>query len=140
MRIFIVGTSNSVIGNKGYVKYLREKHDVVNMSIGRVPFHYHMKVINECKKEIEDSDPLVIDHYVNDINLYLESVESFDYLKECSIFYEYLSFLNVRIINQPFAILDLKHIKSLTYYYHIKDIANHCVVSLKGYIRTVNEN
>lgn len=114
MRIFILGTSNSVM-TEGYVKALRAIHDVTNLSLGRVSCIYHIKIITERRLEIESCDLLILDHYINDINKYMKffGEDHFNYYKDL---YEILSTLNVNIVNVLFPILGISsHINKFFY-------------------------
>lgn len=50
-----------------YVSALQENHEVVNLSIGRIPVIMHLKMILDRKAEIEQGDLLIIDYYINDM-------------------------------------------------------------------------
>lgn len=115
MKIVVVGTSNSVMGNKGYIEALRQEHEVIQLSLGRVPFFYHIKAITENKGLIESSDLLIVDHYVNDIAVYYEEFGQpyTSYLRE---FYKFLSTINTHILNLLFPIRDLKKRGSYEFY------------------------
>lgn len=99
--IHILGTSNSVLGNRGYVKALRLHHTVTNRSCGRNSLTYHIGQILENKTDIENADVLIIDHYGNDANFY-RGVFGDDYAHFLDLFYKLLSTLNVHIINLMF--------------------------------------
>lgn len=68
MKIVILGTSDSVMGQKGFVRALRQRHEVVNLSAGRVGVAFHLNRIIEHYEMIESADLLIIDHYINDVN------------------------------------------------------------------------
>lgn len=38
MKIVVLGTSNPVMGNKGFLQLLSISHEVIQLSSGRVPF------------------------------------------------------------------------------------------------------
>lgn len=101
MKIFVLGTSNSVIGEKGYIKSLRLEHDVVNLSSGRVSCLSHISKIIKHRKEIEESDLLIVDHYINDVQVYKEALGE-DYFLMVKTFYKILSSLNVNVLNVLF--------------------------------------
>ena len=118
MKIAIVGTSNSIMGEKGYVQALREENEVIQFSAGRMPFLGGFNTILKNKKLIEECDFLLLDHYVNDINFYASRCGS-EYIKYCEIFYQYLSTLNVRIVNIFFPIRNLHERDSIFFYHEV---------------------
>jgi len=71
VNITIIGTSNSVMKN-AYVKALSSEHNITNLSIGRNSIFYHIKTLMSNYNTIAKSDILIIDHYINDINFYLD--------------------------------------------------------------------
>ncbi|MEZ9657986.1 hypothetical protein [Vibrio sp. 10N.261.52.F3] len=119
MKIIVLGTSNSVIGEKGYIAALRRDHVVINMSSGRVPYYSHIFKILKFKAIIESCDLLIIDHYVNDINLYNDALGE-DYKGNIDYFYKLLSCLNVPVINLLFP---LKHGVDENYLEYIKHMS-----------------
>ncbi|MDN2664389.1 hypothetical protein OW492_13515 [Psychromonas sp. 14N.309.X.WAT.B.A12] len=114
MKIIIVGTSNSVMGNKGFIESLRIDNEVIQLSSGRTPFLCTLKTIMLNQKLIESSDILIIDHYINDINFYVLE-KGPDYIKMVKDFYIYLSSLNVNVLNLMFPILGLKSRKAYNF-------------------------
>ena len=134
-KIVVIGTSNSVMGKKGFIKSLSIEHDVVNLSSGRVPFYCHIKTIELNKDLIEDSDLLIIDHYINDINFYNQSLGK-KYIQECEYFYQILSTLNTNIINLLFPIKNTLKESSLDYYQKVKHLTkkyNLSIIDLNEY-------
>lgn len=105
MKIFIIGTSNSIMGKKGYIEALELEHDVILHASGRNSIYYLLSIIIKKRTEIESCDLLIIDHYVNDVNFYYNEVGS-DYLNVINHTYKYLSSLNTRIINLLFPLRD----------------------------------
>jgi len=71
------------------------------------------------KELIEQSDLLIIDHYVNDIDFYADELGS-KYRDECEIFYKLLASINTHVLNVLFPILDLRTRNSFGYYEHVK--------------------
>lgn len=106
MKIVVLGTSNSVVGNKGYLQSLRLDHEVIQLSSGRVPFYYHIKEILDKREIFESADLVILDHYVNDVNFYAEKNLK-DYQKHLEQFYLLLSSLNTRVLNVLFPIWKL---------------------------------
>lgn len=129
MKILVVGTSNSVMGNKGYIEALRLEHEVVQLSSGRTPFYSCMKTIVNNKDEIENSDLLVIDHYINDVNFYGDILGD-SYREHLDIFYSYLSSLNVNILNLMFPIKNLKDKPSIDLYHQTKSLCEKYDISV----------
>lgn len=123
MRIFVLGTSNSVM-TEGYVKALKLKHEVINFSLGRVPCIYHIKVVLEKRKEIENCDILIVEHYINDINHYIKVFGEvhFDYCKDL---YEILSCLNVNIINLFYPILGINEHQNNRFYKELLNLSDY---------------
>lgn len=117
MRIVVVGTSNSVMGNKGFLESLRLEHEVIQLSCGRVPFFFHLRTLISHMDLIESCDLLIIDHYVNDVNFY-HSKLGFEYEKLCHEFYNFLSTLNINVINILFPIQGLG-VNFSKYYYEL---------------------
>ncbi len=129
MKIVIVGTSNSVMGNKGYIQALRLDHDVVQLSTGRTPFYTVMNTIMVNKDEVENSDLLIIDHYINDINFYGDRLGN-EYREHLELFYKYISSLNVNVLNLMFPIYDLENRSSLDIYHQTKSLCEQFNVSI----------
>lgn len=115
MNIVVVGTSNSVMGNNGFIKSLALEHDVTQLSSGRTPFYSCLKTIMINKDLIESADLLILDHYINDVNFYGNQL-SFEYRDHLKEFYNYLSALNVEIINLMFPIADLDEQEGAAFY------------------------
>ncbi len=129
MKIIVVGTSNSVIGGKGYIEALRLEHEVVQLSSGRTPFYSCMKTILNHKSEIENSDLLIIDHYINDVYFYGAPLGD-SYRKHLDLFYSYLSSLNVNILNLMFPIQDFEQIKAIDIYHQTKSLCDKYAISV----------
>jgi hypothetical protein len=108
MKIVVIGTSNSVLGVKGFIESLKLQHEVILISSGRTPFLASLKSIINNKKLIESCDLMILEHYVNDVNFYSYCLEDF-YDELCVEFYNYLSSLNVRILNVLFPIQDIEN-------------------------------
>lgn len=123
MKIVIVGTSNSVMGKKGFIKSLKTQHNVVQLSSGRTPFLCTLKTIMNNLEEIESADLLILDHYINDLNYYVDRLND-DYIVWLKTFYGYLSTVNVQIINILFPIENLHSNKyDLNFYNLIKKLS-----------------
>jgi len=124
MKIAVVGTSNSIVGEKGFLKYLRQcGHEVLQLSTGRSPIVSSIKTILQNLEEIEKCDFLLIDHYVNDLNFYKNKIgETYDYY--CEKFYLLLSSLNTRVINILFPIIDLKKRKDFAHYLGVIELSS----------------
>lgn len=123
MKIVVIGTSNSVMGGNGFVKALKLDHEVIQLSSGRVPFFYHIKMLENNKELIESSDLLLIDHYINDLNFYLDALGQ-SYNQFCEDFYTLLSSINTRILNVFFPIFDLNKRSTFDYYERVKNLSN----------------
>jgi hypothetical protein len=104
MKIVILGTSNSVMGQKGYVRALRQNHDVVNLSTGRVGVAFHMNRLLEHHAMIEAADLLIVDHYINDINGFGGHLGD-GYAADLTVFFDTLRCLNTHVINLMFPFL-----------------------------------
>lgn len=115
MKIIVVGTSNSVIGNKGFIQSLRLQHEVIQLSCGRVPFFYHLKTLIKNRELVENCDLLILDHYINDVNVY-RGILSDEYQHLCEEFYRFLSTLNVNIVNVFFPVIGLRDYKFNSFY------------------------
>lgn len=115
LKIIVVGTSNSVMGNTGFISSLRFNHEVIQLSCGRTPFYFHLKTIIDNKELIESCDLLLLDHYVNDVTFYRLKIGVI-YEKQLGQFYKYLTSLNVQILNLFFPIQDLESHKAKSYY------------------------
>ena len=122
MKIVVLGTSNSVMGNKGFIQALSLTHDVVQLSSGRVPFYYHILTALKNIDVIENADLVLIDHYVNDVNYYARRMGE-DYLKGLEEFYLFLSSLNVRILNLFFPIFDISKLPSFWVLEKVKELS-----------------
>ncbi|WP_413694104.1 hypothetical protein [Psychromonas sp. KJ10-2] len=133
MKIAILGTSNSVSGENGYIKSLREQHQIIQLSVGRVPFFYHIKTILTNIELIESCDVLIIDHYINDINFYLDRLGS-SYRGYCLDFYKILGAINTNVINLFFPV------KNIYRHKHYKYFTELLVLSEKHNISVLNLN
>lgn len=105
MKITVIGTSNCVIGQRGFLQALSHEHDIQNLSSGRTTFYKHIKTIIEHRAAIEDSDLLIIDHSVNDVNFYAQAFGD-SYATRCEEFYDFLSTLNTRVLSLLFPMKD----------------------------------
>lgn len=100
-KVYVLGTSNSIIGIRGYVEALKMSHYVLNKSCGRNSLFYHVAHILQNREAIEACDFLLVDHYGNDANHYGGVLgESYDTYLE--YFYFLLSTLNVHVVNIMF--------------------------------------
>ena len=104
MKIAILGTSNSVMA-RAYVDALRQEHDVLNFSIGRVPAVFHIKTILSAAEKLAKCDVILLDHYVNDINTYL--LRASNYLQHVESLYALLGRIGRPVLNILFPISDL---------------------------------
>ncbi|UWR28365.1 hypothetical protein K3757_18805 (plasmid) [Sulfitobacter sp. S223] len=100
-KIYILGTSNSVLGVKGYAEALGLQHEVTNRSSGRNSLIYHIGHILENRAEIESHDLLIIDHYVNDANFYCGFFGD-QYPQYLEMLYQLLATLNLPVLNLMF--------------------------------------
>lgn len=123
MKIFVIGTSNSVMrGN--YVSALGEQHEVVNLSVGRTPVIMHLKMILEKKEEIEQGDLLIIDHYINDM-MYYAAYYKEDYLLYMEDLYKLLASLNINVINLLFPIKGYRRHPCFAHYQQVVELSKH---------------
>ena len=129
MKIVVVGTSNSVIGNKGYLVSLGVEHNIVQLSQGRTNFYHHITTILNNREMIEAADVLIIDHYVNDVNFYYEKLEA-EYSDICEQFYQLLSALNTHVVNILFPIIDLKTRESFEVYRVVNNLSKQYKINL----------
>lgn len=103
-KVYILGTSNSVMGLSGFIEALSIGCDVINRSAGRNTIFYHIHQIIEDRLLIESCDYLIIDHYVNDSFFYKDILgNKYEYYLE--LFYSLISSLNVRVVNIMFPII-----------------------------------
>ncbi len=128
-KVIVIGTSNSIMGRKGFIKSLSIEHEVINLSSGRVPFYFHIKTIEENKELIESSDLFIIEHYVNDVNFYAEKLGN-KYYQECEYLYQLLSTINTNIINLLFPIKDLGQRPTFNYYKRVKQLTKQYNISI----------
>lgn len=129
MKIVVVGTSNSVMGNKGYIEALTLEHDVTQLSSGRVPFYASLKSLINNRELIENSDLLIIDHYINDVNFYGQYLGD-DYRQHLKLFYAYLSTLNVNIINLMFPMKNISNQPAVDIYVQTKWLCQEYNISI----------
>lgn len=93
MKLVTIGTSNTVIGRNGYLKALKLDHEVVDFSVGRVPFYMHISAILRNINEINESDFLIIDHLSNPGFISLP-----DYNRHLVDFYDILASINTNVV------------------------------------------
>ena len=129
MKIVVIGTSNSVKGNKGFIEALRLNHEVIQLSSGRNPFFYHIRTIENNRDIIKSCDLLIIDHYVNDVNFYRNSL-GIEYENICKIFYRYLNSLNIYVLNLLFPIKDIQKRETRIYYDFILNLSRANFISV----------
>lgn len=101
MKIVILGTSNSIMGEKGYIKALRQRHEVINLSAGRVGLAFHFNRLLEHYQMIEVADLLIVDHYINDIKNFGARLGA-QYIADIGTFYDMLRCLNTHVVNLLF--------------------------------------
>jgi hypothetical protein len=65
MKISIIGTSNSVRRNS-YVQALSKENEIYNFSVGGNPIFFHIFSYLKNQKEIDNTDILIVEHYIND--------------------------------------------------------------------------
>lgn len=128
MKIFVLGTSNSVKRNN-YVDALRHKHEVVNLSVGRTPVIMHIKTILDRHAEIETGDLLIIEHYINDMMHYAHQYQD-SYRLYIEDLYKIASSLNIKVINLLFPILGYKSNPNFKYYQYILKLSNQYQITL----------
>lgn len=129
MKIIIIGTSNSVMGVRGYIKALQIENEVKYFSLGRCNFYHHINVVLQNRELIESSDLLIIDHYVNDVQSYYLRLEH-DYEKLLSDFYSLLSTLNVHLLNVLFPIQNLSKFYGFAAYDIVKNLSRKHKISI----------
>lgn len=115
MKIVVVGTSNSIIGSRGYIEALEIEHEVTQLSTGQTPFYAIMKTVISQRVLIEESDLLIIDHYVNDINFY-GALLGDNFRTHLEWFYQYLSSVNANVLNLMFPIKNIENSPSIDIY------------------------
>jgi len=108
MKIVILGTSNSVMGQKGFVRALRQRHEVVNLSAGRVGVAFHLNRIIEHYEMIESADLLIIDHYINDVNGFGPHLGD-QYISDLNVLFDCLRCMNTHVINLLFPFIAKEH-------------------------------
>ena len=129
MKIAVVGTSNSVMGMNGFIQSLKLEHDVIQLSSGRVPFYCCLKTILLNRDLLETCDLLIIDHYVNDVAFYGPS-KGRDYRTRMISFYEYISTLNVNVLNLMFPMSNLKSQKGVDIYHFVLMLCERFKISI----------
>ncbi len=129
MKIAIVGTSNSVIGTKGYIQALKQEHDVIQLSSGRVPFYAGIKTIVENRQLIESCDLLIIDHYINDVNYYGSRLGT-EYREHLELYYQLLASLNVNIVNLLFPMQKLEQRDAVDMYHQALSLCHKYKISI----------
>ena len=107
MKIYVIGTSNSVMRN-GWVFGLKHNKnlEVINLSVGRTPSLMHLSKVMLHSKELKEADLIIIDHIINDINYYIPKIGD-SYHKYIKDFYILISSLGVPILNLIFPIYNL---------------------------------
>lgn len=108
MKIVILGTSNSVLGQKGFVRALRQRHEVINLSTGRVGVAFHLNRIIEHYEMIESADLLIIDHYINDVSRFGAHLGD-QYISDLNVLFDCLRCMNTHVINLLFPFIAKEH-------------------------------
>lgn len=121
MNIVVIGTSNSIKANSGMLKYIRREHNVTQLSVGRVPFYYHIKTILQNRELLELSDCVIIDHYVNDMNFYSDKLGA-EYKLLLHEFYKLAASLNVHVINILFPIFKINNHRNFEWYNYVLEL------------------
>lgn len=114
MKIYIIGTSNSIMGRNGFIKSLSMVFDVESNSVGRAPIFMHISEVLRARDEIEKCDFLLIDHISN--YSFFDELGS-DYIKHLENFYRILSTLNTYVIILGFPLLN----SNVTYENYLKE-------------------
>ena len=101
--VAIIGTSNSIMGERGYVKALRNSFAVDNLSIGRTPIHRHIALLSRQRARLAAADLIILEHYVNDIVFYAKAFHDMgrfdEYMAHAEKFYRGLAALSLPVVN-----------------------------------------
>lgn len=127
--IVVIGTSNSIKANSGMLKSMKLEHKVIQLSVGRVPFYYHIKTILNNREVLEAADCVIIDHYINDINFYADKLGE-EYEQLLKEFYKLIASLNVNVINILFPIFDISKHKNNNWYRSVLSLSKTYAINI----------
>lgn len=121
MKIAILGTSNSAM-SCAYADAIRQRHEVINFSVGRVPATFHIRTILNKWTTLAQCDLIILDHYINDVNTYLPRTSA--YLPHVQSLYSLLAQLQRPVLNVLFPISDLPFRPEYWYPEYIKQLSS----------------
>lgn len=114
MKLVVIGASNSIIGEKGYIGALRKTHEVVNLSAGDVPIFFTLSKILTKQEDIAQADYIILDHSISDRLSYFPKLRE-DYTCEIQDIYRILTSINPNVISVifPLKLISKPHEKYL---------------------------
>lgn len=97
LNIVVIGASNSILGNTGYIRVLRAQHQVTNLSGGDVPIYFMLTQVLENADLIRKADIVILDHTISDRAYYHHTLKD-SYLSGLTEFYRLLMTLNPNVV------------------------------------------
>lgn len=70
MKILILGTSNSILGEKSYIQALRQHYEVIDLSADRVDIAFHRNRLPEHYRIVEAADLLIVEHDIKGLSCF----------------------------------------------------------------------
>lgn len=104
MNIVIIGASNSIIGEKGYLLALRSSYNVVNLSGGDIPIGFTISKLLQHKDVIARADWVILDHSISDRAIYHPRLGK-AYLDQIDEAYQLATQINPNVISLAFPVL-----------------------------------
>ncbi len=104
MKIIIIGASNSIIGEKGYIYPLRRSHVVTNLSGSDIPIAFTISKLLQHENEIAGADWVVLDHSISDRAVYYPRLGQ-KYLDQIDEAYRLTAQINPNVISLVFPML-----------------------------------
>lgn len=104
MNIAIIGASNSIIGEKGYLLALRRSHVVTNLSGGDIPIAFTISKLLQHEDKIAGADWVILDHSISDRAVYYPRLGQ-EYLDLIDEAYQLAAQINPNVISLVFPML-----------------------------------
>ncbi|WP_371225804.1 hypothetical protein [Roseovarius sp. 2305UL8-3] len=120
MKIVVIGASNSIIGERGYIDALRETNEVTNLSAGDIPVFFVLSKILTRQHDIAQADYVILDHTISDRIAYFPKLRE-HYTRQIEDIYRVLMSINPNVICVVFP-LNLPTTNNEKYLEELEDI------------------
>lgn len=104
MNTVVIGASNSIIGEKGYVLALRGLHSVTNLSGADIPVLFTISKLLQAREVIANADWVILDHSISDRAVYFPRLGE-EYMHHIDEVYQAVAMINRNILCLGFPML-----------------------------------